>query len=105
MNELRKLILQNPDLPIMVCCGEEAYTGEWHYECHFDYSCAIVECTWFGDKYFDDRQELIDYILENIMDNATFDTFFNDKEREEWAENYIKEHNIVFEKYIQIYVG
>lgn len=37
--ELRKLIAENPDLPIVVCVGEEAYSGEWGYE-----YCANVFC-------------------------------------------------------------
>ena len=43
--------------------------------------------------------------LENIMDETTFDTFFNDREREEWAHNYIKEEKLEFKKYIVIHVG
>lgn len=104
-HEIRKLILDNPDLPIIVACGEEANSGEYNVEVHQDYACYIAECLWFGDKYFDDKDELVDYILENIMDETTFDTFFNDREREEWAKNYIKEEKIEFKKYIVIHVG
>ena len=104
-HEIRKLILDNPDLPIIVACGEEANSGEYSVEVHHDYACYITECLWFGNKYFDDKDELVDYILENIMDETTFDTFFNDREREEWAHNYIKEEKLEFKKYIVIHVG
>ena len=105
MNErLRKLILENPDLPLLVCCGEYANTGEWAYECHFDYSCRIVECTWLDGKYFEDREELICYIIEEIMPDKP-NGWYEEEEMEEWAENYIKENGIKFEKYIEISVG
>lgn len=37
--ELRKLIAENPDLPIVVIAGEESYSGEWGYE-----YCTNVRC-------------------------------------------------------------
>ena len=103
-DKLRKLILENPDLPIIVCCGEEANSGDWAYEYHFNYSCHIVECTWLDDRYFDDRDELICYIIEEIMPDKP-DGWYEEKEMVEWAENYIKENNIEFKKYIEISVG
>lgn len=48
-DKLRKLILENPDLPI---------SCKWNTEYHFDdfdyYPCEIVKYTWYSDKYFDD---------------------------------------------------
>lgn len=41
--ELRKLIAENPDLPIVVCVGEEAYSGEWGYEYCTNVFCKLDE--------------------------------------------------------------
>lgn len=30
--ELRNLILENPDLPLLIFAGEEAWNGEYSYE-------------------------------------------------------------------------
>ena len=106
-NSLRKLLLENPDLPIMVCCGENANSGEWHYECHFDHRCNIVECTWFDNKYFDDKNELLDYVIDNVISDDEFKklNFENISQARKYAEEYLKLNNVKFEKYIQIYVG
>ncbi len=51
--ELRKLIAENPDLPIVVLVGEYAYSGEWGYEYCSNVSCGvevILDCEIpFGD--------------------------------------------------------
>lgn len=31
-SELKKLILENPTLPLLFFCGEECYRGEYPYE-------------------------------------------------------------------------
>lgn len=41
--ELRKLILENPDLPLLVFCGEESWGGDWPYELAEVNSCSILE--------------------------------------------------------------
>lgn len=66
--ELRKLIAENPDLPIMVMAGEYAWSGNYGYEC-----CTIVNCeitkvldceTPFSEYIFTDE----DYFEEKLTD-------------------------------------
>lgn len=61
--ELRKLIAENPDLPIVVLASEEANSGEWGWQYCNNVSCCIKEIldirTPFDrdDTIFDDRDE------------------------------------------------
>lgn len=39
--ELRKLIIDNPDLPLLIFCGPETNSGEFPYESNKDVGCDI----------------------------------------------------------------
>lgn len=71
--ELRKLIAENPDLPIVVLVGEEAYSGEWGYEYCTNASCGLDEILGceipFGNGIVptdkdDFKEQLADYLCD-----------------------------------------
>lgn len=70
--ELRKLILENPDLPIAVIAGEYANSGDYGYEYCHNVNCRIEE------------------ILEGTLPFGNDGYVFNDKiEFEERLANYL----------------
>lgn len=85
---LRKLITENPDLPIVVIAGEEANSGDWGWQYCNDVDCNITEILDIKTPFdrddgiiFDDRgdfEEAVAYVLEDreeckTMTNAEFD--------------------------------
>lgn len=92
--ELRKLIAENPDLPIVVLVSEEAYSGEWGYEYCANVSCdlgEVLDCKIpFGggivptDKD-DFEEQLADYLCDLPENKGLSDSEFDKLLKEEMA--------------------
>ena len=72
-DELKKLILENPDLPIAVLAGEEANNGFFGYMFCTDIKFSIgeiLDCDFrdYDDTVFTDRDRLEEYIEETFYD-------------------------------------
>ena len=72
-DELKKLILENPDLPIVVLAGEEANGGDYRWMYCSDLSFAIdeiLDCDFYdyNDTVFTDRDRLEEYIEDMLYD-------------------------------------
>lgn len=72
-DELRKLILENPDLPIAVLCGEDANAGYCGYVFCTDIRFSIgeiLDCDFYDydDAVFTDRDRLEEYIADGLCD-------------------------------------
>lgn len=74
--ELRKLMEENPDLPVIVCAGEEANGGEWAWQYCCSVSCAVTTILDTRTPYdnddhvFDDEDEFLEAVEEVMYDNA-----------------------------------
>ena len=78
--ELRKLILENPDLPLIVFCSEECNSGDWYYE-WTEYvraniqTLTIYQGMWVNEEDYRDRlvDDLCNYEeYENLSDEDYF---------------------------------
>ena len=81
--ELRKLILENPDLPIVVLAGEEANGGHYCWMFCSDISFCIdeiLDCDFYDydDTVFTDRDRLEERIEDMLYDE------YCDKPEEEY---------------------
>lgn len=104
-DELKKLILENPDLPIVVLAGEEAsgYDFYWTYcssvSCHIS---EILDCDYYDydDIVFTDR----DRIEERIKD-MLYDEYYGkpDEEYEKAIKDKLAELEPYWTKVIAIY--
>lgn len=98
-DELKKLIFENPDLPIVVLAGEEAssYDFYWTYcssvSCHIS---EILDCDYYDydDTVFTDRDRLEERIEDDLYDE------YCDKSEEEY-EAAIKRELEKYEPYWQ----
>lgn len=66
-SELRKLILDNPNLPLLIFCGEEAWCGDWSYSMAYTGKPSIQFLTLYGDLWMDEddyRDKLIDDLCD-----------------------------------------
>lgn len=71
--ELRKLILENPDLPIVVLAGQDANIGDygWMYCSNVSFGIGeILDCDFYDydDIVFTDRDRLEEYIADCLYD-------------------------------------
>lgn len=104
-DELKKLILENPDLPIVVLAGEEAsgYDFYWTYCCNV--SCSISEilnCDYsdYDDTVFTDRDRLREKIEDDLYDE------YCDKSEEEYdaaVKRELEKYEPYWQKVIAIY--
>lgn len=100
--ELRKLIIENPDLPLLIFCGEESY-----YDDGYPYSMAyasngdIQELTLYSDVWMDK-----DDYAEKLSNDLAFEEEYKDMTDEEYdAMIHQKVSETEFVKAIVIYVG
>lgn len=87
-DELKKLIAENPDLPIVVLAGEDANDGYWGWMYCSSISFAISEildCDYYDydDSVFVDRDRLEEKITDDIYDE-------NEEASDEYCEELIK---------------
>lgn len=96
-DELKKLILENPDLPIVVLANEDSTSGDWSWtycgSISFDIG-EILDCDFYDydDTVFTDRDRLKEYIEDMLYDE------YCDKSDEEY-ETAIKDKLAELEPY------
>lgn len=71
-SELRKLILENPDLPIIIFCGEDAYRGDCPYEQAYVNSCRVDNLTIYGDMWLDE-DDYCDKLSDDLSDEPDYE--------------------------------
>lgn len=100
-NELRELIIENPDLPLVVFCGEEAWGGEYGYEQAEVMKVGIREMALFGE-YWLDKDDYKEELVNDLCDKKEYEDL-PDREFEEMVDKKIQETEFV--RAIVIYVG
>ena len=98
---LRNLILENPELPLIIFCGEGAWNGEHSY-CQADASKGeIEELTLYGDKWLNKE----DY-EEELYDDLGYEEEYKNMSDEEYAKMIDKKvAETEFVKAIVLWVG
>lgn len=109
--ELRKLIAENPDLPIVVLASEEANHGEWGWEYCCDVSCEVQEILDVKTPYdredgiiFYDRGDFEEAIADHICDCEQYRSM-SDKEFDAVVQRMAAEYDGYWEKVIVIYAS
>lgn len=100
--ELRKLIKENPDLPLLFFAGEDAYSDEgYQYSMAYASDASIQELTLYGDVWM----ERDDY-AEKLSDDLAFEEKYKNMTDDEYdAMIDQKVNETEFVKAIVIYVG
>lgn len=96
-DELKKLIFENPDLPIVVLAGEEANDGYWGWTYCSSISFGIneiLDCNFYDsdDSVFTDRDRFEEVIADYIYDE-------NEEASDEYCEELIKRELEKYEPY------
>ena len=98
---LKKLIVENPEAPLLIFVGEEANSGEYQYESTNSGSAFLEEITMYGDQWLnkDDFEE----VLRDDMANDEQYENLSDEELDNEVAKIVAE--TAFVKAIVIYVG
>jgi hypothetical protein len=104
-DELKKLILENPDLPIVVLVGDDANNGYFGWTFCSSISFAIdeiLDCDFYDydDTVFTDRDRLEEKIADDLYDE------YSDKTEEEYADainRELKKYEPYWKRVIAIY--
>lgn len=103
--ELRKLILENPDLPIVILANEDSYNGDcyWMFCTNISFKISeILDCDYYDydDVIFTDRDRLEERIEDDLWDD------YHDKSDEEYdaaVKRELEKYEPYWKKVIAIY--
>lgn len=100
-SHLRQLILENPDLPLLIFCGEESWDGNWTYSQADASKGEIQTLTLYNDVWVDE-DDYRDKLVDDLCDNDEY----KDMSDEEYLNMIdLKVARTPFCKAIVIYVG
>lgn len=99
--ELRKLIIENPDLPLIVFCGDDSWHDWYPYEKANVNGCEIKELTLYNDWWLG-KEDYAERLSNNLADEEEYKDM-TDEEYDAMIDQKINE--TVFVKAIVIYVG
>lgn len=99
--ELRKLILENPNLPLLIFCGEDSWHDEYPYEQAEASSGEVKELTLYNNWWLD-KSDYKDKLSDDLCDKKEYRDM-SDKEYDNMIKQKISETEFV--KAIVIYVG
>lgn len=100
-SNLRKLILENPDLPLLVFCGEDAWQGEYCYNSVDASRGDIEELTLYCDMWLD-KDDYVEKLSDDLCDEEEYKNL-SDEEWDKMIEQKVAETEFV--KAIVIWVG
>lgn len=98
---LRNLILENPDLPVLIFCGEDAWNGEWGYTSAQASSGKVEELTLYSDQWMD-RDDYEEALADNLADEEEYKDL-SDDDYEKMIQEKVEQTEFV--KAIVIWVG
>ena len=98
---LRKLIIENPDLPLLIFCSENCNSGEFAFEQAMVNSAIIDELTLYKEKWID-KDEFKERLYEELSDEEIYENL-SDSAFEQMIDEMIGATEFV--KAIVIYVG
>lgn len=99
--KLRNLILENPDLPLLIFCGEDSWHDEYPYEQADVGKVGIQELTFYND-YWMDKDDYEDRLSDDLCEKEEYKDLSDEKY------NHIINQKVAeteFVKAIVIYIG
>lgn len=106
--ELRKMIAENPNLPIVVMSSYEACTDEYYWTYCSDVRCEVgevldYECPWKEGRVYSDRTEFEDDLADYLSDEyEDMDHRLTDNEFEKLLEHQKEKYEPYWHKAIII---
>lgn len=98
---LRNLIIENPDLPLLIFCGEDSWHDEYPYEQAEAGEAVIKELTLYNGWWMD-KGDYEDRLSDDLCDQEEYKNL-SDKKYDQMIKEKVAETEFV--KAIVIYVG
>lgn len=99
--ELRKLIIENPDLPLLIFAGEEAWQGEWSYN-QTDARVSGIQTLTFYNNMWLDKEDYEERLYDDLCDCVEY-IHMSNAEYEKMIKKRVSQTE--FTKAIVVYVG
>ena len=99
--ELRQLIIDNPDLPLVIFAGEDSWHDNWCYEMNYAHGIGIEDLTNYKDLYVT-KEDFEDMLTDDLSYDEEYKNFSED-EFNKVIDDMISKAE--FTKCIVIYVG
>lgn len=99
--DLKELIISNPEAPLLIFAGEEAWTGDWSYNSVDAGYASLRLITLYGEEWLDE-DEFEDKVRDAMADDEQYENLSDEEFDKEFAK--IKAET-AFIKAIVIYVG
>ena len=99
--ELRKLIVENPELPVLIFCGEDAWHDNYAYEQADVRKVGIQELTLYSDCWME-KDDYEDELSNDLCDEKEYKDL-TDEEYNQMIQRKVAETEFV--KAIVIYAG
>lgn len=98
---LRNLILENPELPVLIFCGEESWSGDYGYTQVDAIKGAIETLTLYNEQWMTE-DDYADELADDLSDEEEYKNL-SDEEYEKMIDKKVAETEFV--KAIVIWVG
>lgn len=79
--KLKELIVQNPELPLLIFCGEECWQGDYIYNMAYAREPSIEVLTLYGDMWLPEEE-----VEEELSDDLAFEPEYEHLSDEEYEE-------------------
>lgn len=99
--DLKELIISNPEAPLLIFAGEEAWTGYYSYNSVDAGYASLRLITLYGEEWLDE-DEFEDKVRDDMADDEQYENLSDEEFDKEFAK--IKAET-AFIKAIVIYVG
>lgn len=100
--ELRKLIEENPDLPLVFLVPVDDLDDSYGYMAFQNSSCYISEVYFYEDYYREDKRDVVEYYGDYLADEEEYKDL-SDEEYEKVIEDYV-DNNVEHYKAIVVRV-
>ena len=101
LTELKRLVIENPDFPLLIFCGEDSWSGDYCYEQAIASKPYIEWLTLYDDCWIE-RDDYEDRLRDDLCDWEEYKDL-SDEEYDKMIRH--KVANTEFVKAIVIYVG
>lgn len=98
---LRNLILENPELPVLIFCGEESWSGDYGYTQAHASKGEIETLTLYNEQWMTE-DDYADKLADDLCDEEEYRNL-SDEEYEKMIDKKVEETEFV--KAIVIWVG
>lgn len=99
--ELKELIINNPEAPLLIFCGEGAWTDECSYESQTDMYLKLEPVTLYNDMWLS-KEDYEEKLRDDMADDPDYENL-SDEEFDKAADKIVTE--AAFVNTICIYVG